>query len=235
MKIKVVIADDNKQLSNVLEKYLSSETDFEVVGIAKNGTEVLELIREKKPDLLLLDIIMPELDGLGVLEKLKSMDIEPLKVIVLSTIGQDHVTQRAVRLGADYYIVKPFDMSVLVKRIRQLFNGDDFYIDMEERISEELIKMGIHANLKGYIYLRDAIKIVYMEKGTRPSITKDIYPAIAKKYDTEPHLVKSAIEHAIEVALSRSEGNINKLFDKSNSTNGEFISMIVEDLRNNRQ
>ncbi len=112
-KINVLIADDNKEFCNILNDYLLNQSDIVVVGIAKDGIEALKLIEEKKPDLVILDIIMPHLDGLGVLERLNNMNIDPIpNVIVLSAVGQDKITQRAITLGADYYVVKPFDMDV---------------------------------------------------------------------------------------------------------------------------
>lgn len=124
-KINIVIADDNREFSSILNDYLLSEDGFSIAGIGKDGYEALELIEKKKPDLLILDIIMPRLDGLGVLEKLNTMStaFRP-KVMVLSAVGQDKITQRAIELGASYYIVKPFDMNLLTQRIRQMFNDD---------------------------------------------------------------------------------------------------------------
>lgn len=123
-KINVVIADDNKEFCSILNDYLLNQKDIVVTGIAKDGVEALELIQLKKPDLVVLDIIMPHLDGLGVLERLNSMNINPMpRIIVLSAVGQDKITQRAITLGADYYVVKPFDMDVFIKRIRQMFNN----------------------------------------------------------------------------------------------------------------
>ncbi|MBE6058125.1 sporulation transcription factor Spo0A, partial [Clostridium sp.] len=123
-KINVIIADDNKEFCNILSDYLLNQRDIMVTGIANDGVEALKLVEEKKPDLIILDIIMPHLDGLGVLEKLNSIDITPMpRVIVLSAVGQDKITQRAINLGADYYVVKPFDMDVFTKRIRQMFNN----------------------------------------------------------------------------------------------------------------
>ena len=120
-KIKIVLADDNKDFCQVLKEYLSNEEDIEILGIAKDGVEALQLVQEKQPDLLVLDVIMPHLDGLGVIEKLNAMNLEKMpKIIVLSAVGQDKITQTAINLGADYYIVKPFDFVIFINRIREL-------------------------------------------------------------------------------------------------------------------
>ena len=122
-KISVVIADDNKEFCSILNDYLLNQKDIVVTGIAKDGREALTLIEEKQPDLVVLDIIMPHLDGLGVLERLNSMNLTKFpRIVVLSAVGQDKITQRAITLGADYYVVKPFDMDIFTKRIRDMFN-----------------------------------------------------------------------------------------------------------------
>jgi two-component system response regulator (stage 0 sporulation protein A) len=120
-KITVLIADDNREFGDILYEYLSNQSDIEVVGVARDGMEALDLITAKTPDIAILDIIMPHLDGLGVLEKINTMQLQKRPLfIILSAVGQDKITQRALSLGAEYYVVKPFDMEVLVSRIRQL-------------------------------------------------------------------------------------------------------------------
>ena len=125
-KIEVLLADDNREFANLLSEYISEQDDLEVVGVAYNGEEVIEIIEDKGivPDVLILDIIMPHLDGLGVLERLRELNLEPApKIVMLTAFGQENITQKAVQLGASYYILKPFDMDVLVNRIRQLASG----------------------------------------------------------------------------------------------------------------
>lgn len=262
-KISVLIADDNKEFCNILNDYLLNQRDIVVTGIAKDGLEALKQIEEKKPDLVVLDIIMPHLDGLGVLEKLNNMNLNPMpRIIVLSAVGQDKITQRAITLGADYYVVKPFDMDVFTKRIRQMFNNtissadnnrrtislletpEVKYetrkepVDLESEITNIIHEIGVPAHIKGYMYLREAITMVVNDMELLSAVTKELYPSIAKKYNTTASRVERAIRHAIEVAWGRGQVDaINKLFgytihnDKGKPTNSEFIAMVADKLR----
>ncbi|WP_416361119.1 sporulation transcription factor Spo0A [Metaclostridioides mangenotii] len=258
-KIKIVLADDNKDFCQVLNEYLSNEDDIEVLGIAKDGIEALDLVKKTQPDLLVLDIIMPHLDGLGVIEKLNSMDIAKFpKIIVLSAVGQDKITQNAISLGADYYIVKPFDFVVFINRIRELVSNKSVKIEpkqnyesqmtrsdfvknvgnIETEITNIIHEIGVPAHIKGYLYLREAIKMVIENVELLGAVTKELYPSIAKKFNTTPSRVERAIRHAIEVAWSRGKvDTINQLFGytvhntKGKPTNSEFIAMISDKLR----
>ena len=260
-KISVLIADDNKEFCSILNDYLLNQKDIVVTGIAKDGREALELIQQKQPDLVVLDIIMPHLDGLGVLEKLNSMNLEKMpRIIVLSAVGQDKITQRAITLGADYYVVKPFDMDIFTKRIREMFNTQDVEtkrrsvstqvvereaaatsrgpIDLETEITSIIHEIGVPAHIKGYMYLREAITMVVNDMELLSAVTKELYPSIAKKYNTTASRVERAIRHAIEVAWGRGQVDaINKLFgytvhnEKGKPTNSEFIAIIADKLR----
>lgn len=268
-KISVLIADDNKEFCSILNDYLLNQKDIVVTGIAKDGREALDLIVERKPDLVILDIIMPHLDGLGVLEKLNTMDLEKTpRIIILSAVGQDKITQQAITLGADYYTVKPFDMEVFTKRIREMFNSapvtvqdnsaqssrvsyptSSSYIlnsepksktpvDLETEITNIIHEIGVPAHIKGYMYLREAITMVVNDMELLSAVTKELYPSIAKKYNTTASRVERAIRHAIEVAWGRGQIEaINKLFgytvhnDKGKPTNSEFIAIIADKLR----
>lgn len=260
-KIKIVLADDNKDFCQVLKEYLSNESDIEILGIAKDGIEALDLVKKTQPDLLVLDVIMPHLDGLGVIEKLNSMDIPKMpKIIVLSAVGQDKITQSAINLGADYYIVKPFDFVIFINRIRELVSNRTNHIEVKPRmhadiqmtrsdfvknvgnieteITNIIHEIGVPAHIKGYLYLREAIKMVIDNVELLGAVTKELYPSIAKKYNTTPSRVERAIRHAIEVAWSRGKvDTINQLFGytvhntKGKPTNSEFIAMIADKLR----
>jgi two-component system response regulator (stage 0 sporulation protein A) len=238
--IKVLLADDNREFTNMLAEYISSQEDMEVAGIAFNGEEVLQMIDQlpELPDVLILDIIMPHLDGLGVLERLRDMNLSPApKIIMLTAFGQENITQRAVQLGASYYILKPFDMEVLVSRVRQLVgspitnSGGNMQPgnnsnsmgnkvnnglppvtrgkNLDANITAIIHEIGVPAHIKGYQYLREAITMVYNNIEILGSITKTLYPAIADKFKTTPSRVERAIRHAIEVAWTR--GNIDSI------------------------
>ncbi len=230
-KITVLVADDNSDFTMTLSSYLEREEQIQIIGIAKDGNEAYNMAVELKPDILLLDIIMPHLDGLGVLEKLSETNLEkrPL-AIILSAVGQDKITQKAISLGAQYYVIKPFDITVLIKRMKELKNyqpsqlkGGMFtreikaqYIDIapEKKKSEENLEalvtniiheVGVPAHIKGYQYLREAIMMVIKDTEVINQITKQLYPEIANKYNTTPSRVERAIRHAIEVAWGRGE------------------------------
>ena len=244
--VKVVIADDNREFCEILKEYLESQDDFELVGMANNGNEALDIIREKQPDIVVLDIIMPHLDGIGVLERLASGNYgNRPRVVMLTAFGQENMTQRAVELGADYYILKPFDIEVMGNRLRQLADGQSSIPqtpvktrNLDVEVTNIIHQMGVPAHIKGYQYLRDAIILVIGEINLLGAVTKELYPMIAQKYGTTPSRVERAIRHAIELAWDR--GNIdmmNKFFgytinvERGKPTNSEFIAMIADKLR----
>ncbi|MCM2999423.1 sporulation transcription factor Spo0A [Paenibacillus cellulositrophicus] len=259
-KIEVLLADDNREFTNLLAEYITEQEDMMVTGIAYNGEEVLNMISESRkiPDVLILDIIMPHLDGLGVLERLREMNLSPQpKIIMLTAFGQENITQRAVQLGASYYILKPFDMEVLASRIRQLVGQQHITTgnmtvsttksnvvpmakgkNLDANITSIIHEIGVPAHIKGYQYLREAITMVYNNIEILGAITKTLYPAIAEKFKTTPSRVERAIRHAIEVAWTR--GNIDSIshlfgytinISKSKPTNSEFIAMVADKLR----
>lgn len=257
-KIKVCIVDDNRELVGLLEDYISSQADMEVVGVAHNGQECLNVLADTDPDVLVLDIIMPHLDGLAVLERVREMKKNSLpNVIMLTAFGQEDVTKKAVELGASYFILKPFDLEHLGNHIRQVSGQESPVMrkplmgsNMTRQVVEEKPKnldasitsiiheIGVPAHIKGYLYLREAISMVYNDIELLGSITKVLYPDIAKKYNTTASRVERAIRHAIEVAWSR--GNIDSIsslfgytvsMSKAKPTNSEFIAMVADKLR----
>ena len=252
-KINIIIVDNSREFCNILNEYLLNQRDIVVTGIANDGVEALKLIQEKKPDLVVLDIIMPHLDGWGVLNRLNAMDIDPMpRIIVLSALSQDKIIQRAMALGADHYVVKPFDLDVFVKGIRQMFNNtidsDDVKkhlfimnnteskinksqsIDMITKITNIIHEIGIPTHIKGCMYLREAISMVLNDTELLSAATKELYPSIGKKFNTTASRVERTISHAIEVAWSRGQvETINN--EKVKPTNSEFIAMLVDKLR----
>ncbi|MBP2649347.1 MAG: sporulation transcription factor Spo0A [Firmicutes bacterium] len=249
-RIKVAIADDNREFVEIMQECLNQQQDIQLVGVAYNGEEILEIINTKQPDIVVLDIIMPHLDGIGVLENINStMGARRPKVIMLTALGHENITQRVVELGADYYILKPFNMDVLISRIRQSANSITAQrpaataqaikarpLDVE--VTTIIREIGIPAHIKGYQYLRDAIIMIINEVELLGAVTKVLYPMIAEKYSTTPSRVERAIRHAIEVAWSRGNMDmINRLFgytvklEKGKPTNSEFMAMIADKLR----
>ena len=233
-KNTVLIADDNQEFSTTLATYLKNQEDMVVVGRAKDGNEALDMVSSLMPDVLLLDVIMPHLDGIGVLEQMNMIKLNKKPIcIMLSAVGQDKVTQRAIELGAEYYVVKPFDIDLLITRIRELKNykpssqNNNFisreigiskqqYIDIpnnsankeeniEALVTNVIHEVGVPAHIKGYQYLREAIIMVINDIDVINQITKCLYPQIANKFHTTPSRVERAIRHAIEVAWGRGE------------------------------
>lgn len=231
-KLNILIADDNQEFSRTLSSYINNQEDMEVIAVAKDGNEAVDMMSNTKPDVVLLDVIMPHLDGLGVLERINIMNIEKKPIcIMLSAVGQDKITQQAINNGADYYIVKPFDIEVLIRRIREIKffrpnhqTGGNFlareprqkYIELPENegkkeenlealVTNLIHEVGVPAHIKGYQYLREAIMMVVNDIDVINQITKSLYPKIAFKYGTTPSRVERAIRHAIEVAWGRGQ------------------------------
>lgn len=257
-KINVAIVDDNERMVNLLEDILKDDADIEVVGKSENGIDALEMIKEKKPDVVLLDLIMPKLDGLGVMEKVRR-DTEFKKnpsFIVITAIGQEGVTENAFELGANYYIMKPFDSSIVLSRIKQVrgdyhnklidnhrvstYENKSVYLErnLESDVTNIIHEIGVPAHIKGYQYLRDAIMMSVNDSEMLNSITKLLYPSIAKRHKTTPSRVERAIRHAIEVAWSRGKmDTIDELFGytvsngKGKPTNSEFVALIADKIR----
>jgi two-component system response regulator (stage 0 sporulation protein A) len=252
-KTTVVIIDDNPHIREIISSLISMEDDMQVAGATGDGRRGLELIQAVKPDVVLLDMIMPHMDGLGVLEYLNrnNQEHQP-SVICLSAVGQEELIRKAIDLGAKYYMVKPFDFEMILNRIRELSGASTSTLtgqksaaplarnterNLEERITNIFLTIGIPAHIKGYHFLREAIKMVVQDNDIINRITKELYPSIAKKFNTTPSKVERAIRHSIDVAWSRGKvENINQLFgyvvyDKNDKpTNGEFIALVADKL-----
>jgi two-component system response regulator (stage 0 sporulation protein A) len=257
-KLKVAIADDNEKMVRLLGDIIRSDEELQVVGTAKDGAEVYDLIKRKEPDVLLLDIVMPNLDGLGVLDKIKNDKNlkKPPAVIMVTAVGREEITEDAFAKGADYYIMKPFDNEMVLNRIKHVrrrsgnpLNGvrkvnayektpNYQERDLETEVTSIIHEIGVPAHIKGYQYLREAIIMSVLDMEMLNSITKILYPTIGKKYQTTPSRVERAIRHAIEVAWSRGKmDTIDELFGytihngKGKPTNSEFIALIADKIR----
>lgn len=255
------MADNNVELCEILESFFERQGDIELVATAYDGEQALKLIAEHNPDVVILDITMPILDGLAVLERLPLLDLPHRpKIIILTAFGREDLLLKLTELGADYYIVKPFDMEVLAARIRQFATEKNFLIkdgegssgfrpaplpqqkkDVMSMVTEIIHMMGIPAHFKGYNYLRDAVLMVLEEEDGMlgGNLTKVLYPKIAAKYGTTNGGVEAAIRNAIITAWNHGNRNyISSIVGKSAiSTKGQFpsnsllIAKIADQLR----
>ena len=248
-KSKILVVDDTQDARDKLSIILNEMPDVELVGTAANGMCAIEMINRLRPDIVLLDIIMPQLDGFGVMEYLNEHNILP-EVIIVSALAQENFIYRALSLGAKYYIAKPFEKDTIKERIRDVIalkKGSTIFpkkverpiqrTSLDEKISSVFISIGIPAHIKGYHFLREAVKMVVENPDSINRITKELYPGIARKFTTSSSKVERAIRHAIEVAWTRGRiENINDLFGfkvygkNDKPTNGEFIALIADKL-----
>lgn len=247
--IRVAIADDNREFCGLLQQYLIEQGDFAVVGVVHDGAQALDLVFRAQPDVLILDVIMPHLDGIGVLERLGGLGLDRRpKVVMLTAFGHEHITQRAVELGADYYILKPFGLEVLADRVRQLCateyrspaKGPVRVVArrLDQEVTSIIRDVGVPAHIKGYLYLREAILMVVERIDLLGAVTKELYPNVAIKYRTTPSRVERAIRHAIEVAWEKTDAPaLTKTLGlptggrRSRPTNSEFIAAIADRVR----
>ena len=255
-EINVAIADDNERILDLLGEIVESDHELRLVGRANNGEDAYRMIREKQPDVVLLDLIMPKMDGLSVMETV-NRDQELKKhpgFIVISAVGQERITEDAFKKGANYYILKPFQNDMIVSRIKLAGQprgqgGADVCsasaspaqapkISLETRVTDMIHEIGIPAHIKGYHYLRDSIIMSVEHPEIINAVTKQLYPSVAKKYETTSSRVERAIRHAIEVAWDRGDIDVlNSYFgytihnDRGKPTNSEFIAMISDKLR----
>lgn len=261
-KIKVLIADDSLDFATLMKQNLEFNDAIEVVGIAKDGLEAVEMTKQLQPDVLVLDIIMPNLDGIGAVEKLNAENID-VKTIMLSAIlsseKQEKLTSILISLGVDYLMAKPFDIKSLANRIIQISNNDNgldtqtntskqeifSFVNQsnneesfESKITSIMHSVGIPARVKGYSYIREAILLSIENTDNSNKMTKDVYPKIAKKFNSTPSRVERAIRHALEISWNQNKESISSLiFGKSvrvtdkKPTNSEFIASIADKLK----
>lgn len=246
-EIKVILVDDNAELRRTMKACLERQEGIRVCAECGNGLEALEAMGKYRADVMIMDIIMPQMDGYCCLEEMNRQQPEHMpQTIVISALGRDDFIARAVDLGARYYMVKPFDMPVLVNRIREIGGMAPGVspvrttmpvrtASMDEKLASLFLTIGIPAHIKGYQFLREAVKMVVENPDLINRITKELYPGIGRRFNTSASKVERAIRHAIEVAWSRGRiETLNKAFGcrvatrEDKPTNGEFIAMIAD-------
>lgn len=246
-KIKVLMIDDNMQLVDMVKEYFSSHAVIEVLDVACNGNDGLKLLETKASeyDMVLLDLIMPGMDGIKLLEEVDKRKIKG-KFIVLTSYNSPEVIRKVSGLGIKYFMLKPFELSELENKILEYTNDDIyscktidlFYSNLQMSITKLLHELGVPSHIKGYTYIREGITLIFNDPSLSCAITKELYPTIAKKYDTTTSRVERAIRHAIEVSWNRANWELmEEVFgysvdiDKAKATNSEFIVTLADKLR----
>ena len=237
----VLLADANEEFRTLVRKIIDETEEFTVVGSVGDGAEALRLARQEAPDLLLMDVLLPGLDGFGVLKQLRELE-KPPKVILISAFCSDSVVSEAVELGANYFMFKPVEENALLDRMRALFGRDlpeeRHPVELKNLVTSVIHEIGVPAHIKGYQYLREAIMIAVDDMDVINAVTKVLYPEVARRFSTTPSRVERAIRHAIEVAWDRGDvDTLNSYFGytihnlRGKPTNSEFIAMISDKIR----
>lgn len=242
-RVKVIIADGNEEYRSLLTEIVEESGEFQVVGQAGDGQTAVELARQTGAELMLLELVLPGLDGLGVLSKLKEME-RPPQVIAMSTFCSQQTVAMAGMLGAAYFMAKPCSEEALLERMRAIVSlgeeeeQEDHAPGLESLVTSIIHEVGVPAHIKGYQYVREAIMIAVEDMEVINSVTKVLYPEVAKRYGTTPSRVERAIRHAIEVAWDRGDlETLQRFFGytvsnaKGKPTNSEFIAMISDRIR----
>lgn len=260
--IKLAIADDNPDFCKALQDTIGKDECISIIWTAKNGNEAVSYLQRQAPDVLLLDNVMPYKDGLQVLEEIPGMGLKRRPgVIMLTAIGHEALTKRAIALGADYYIVKPFDEDILLKRIYNLaeymkggykkdsesskvcvYDSAAHASSLEIEITDLLRGLSVPVHISGYRYLRHAVGLCVQDASLIGAITKSLYPVVAQKYSTTPEKVERAIRHAIEAAWLRGmSSSISEILGydtavrQTRPTNAECIALLTERIRMNHK
>lgn len=233
---KILLADNSEEFRVLLRHTLEDTGEFQIVGDTGDGEEAWTLVEQEKPDIVVMDMILPGLDGMALLQRMP----KSTKCIVLSAFFSQSMVQEVMRLGAWYFISKPTHVETLLERIRQAAaSGEVLSIPtLEAEVTSILHEIGVPAHIKGYQYVREAIIIAVQDIEAISAVTKVLYPEVAKRFHTTPSRVERAIRHAIEVAWDRGDVEVlNSFFGytvsnvKGKPTNSEFISMIADRIR----
>ena len=237
-KYKILIADEDSDSKDEIKNYLLSTHSF-VVNATKAGSDVLSTIASFKPDAIIMDLVLSNIDGFAILEELKKMEERP-KILIYSSLAGSTFVQKAISLGASYYLLKPSNPKTIEERLEEILrpastsNVSSKKL-LDEKITNIFITVGIPAHIKGYQFLREAVRMAVENPSIINSITKKLYPSIAERYETSASKVERAIRHAIEVAWNRGKiERINSIFgldiygDNEKPTNGEFIALVAD-------
>jgi len=242
----VLIADNTEEFCNALSAALGRAEGFEILGIATDGEQAIRMVTERKPHILVLDMMLAKKDGISVLKAISSLQPRP---VVLATSGfiTEYVASAAANLGVQYLMLKPCDMSALVERLKEMRGGENTrqlparhngQTSIETMVTNIIHEIGVPAHIKGYQYLREAIIIAIEDMDVINAITKVLYPQVAKTFQTTPSRVERAIRHAIEVAWDRGDlDTLQRFFGytvsntKGKPTNSEFIALIADKLQ----
>ncbi|MBQ9648250.1 MAG: sporulation transcription factor Spo0A [Oscillospiraceae bacterium] len=241
-KITVVLADANEELRSMLRDSIEETGEFTVVGVAGDGLSALRLIEDKKPQMLLSEVLLPELDGFGLLDRMAPMEGKP-KTILLSAMYRSEIVAKAMAMGVAFFMPKPFETGSLLDRMRQVASEDaeaeeDELQALQRQVTAVIHEVGVPAHIKGYQYVREAIIIAVQDMDVINAVTKVLYPEVARRYNTTPSRVERAVRHAIEVAWDRGDlETLQRYFGytvsntKGKPTNSEFIAMIADKIR----
>ena len=242
----IIIADNSEEFCNLLTEHLKRADGFQVIGTANDGEQAIRLITERKPKILVLDLMLPKKDGLSVLKAISNMQSKPV-VLATSAFITDYVTTAVANLGVQYLMLRPCDMTALVERLEEIRGGESQRTpavrhtgtqSIETMVTGIIHEIGVPAHIKGYQYLREAIIIAVNDMDVINAITKVLYPQVAKTFQTTPSRVERAIRHAIEVAWDRGDlDTLQRFFGytvsntKGKPTNSEFIALIADKLQ----
>ena len=243
-KIRIFMVDDNRNIVNEVKEYFSSHGSIEVVGESFDGEEALQKIEANKEniDLIIMDLIIPKMDGLSVLEELKKRNIN-IKSIITTSMNSVDVITKCMEIGVNYYLLKPYNLESLESHINTITKSKSNKLsvrdkDLKQAITSLLHSLGIPSHIKGYLYIRDSIDLMYNNPSMIGAITKELYPEIAEKYDTTSSRVERAIRHAIEVSWNRGDYDVMESlfgnsvdYDRAKPTNSEFIATLADKLR----
>ena len=248
-KIRILLADADMEFRGLIAAALAEEEDMEVLGTTDNGAELISLVQIHQPDLIILDLVLRQEDGLAVLNILRNAPDQP-RVLVISSVFSGVPSEIFTRMGVDYFLLKPVNFSTVKERVRQLCSQGSYLtatppgqdVSLQAEVTAIIHEIGVPAHIKGYQYLREAIIIAVQDLEVINAVTKVLYPEVAKRFNTTASRVERAIRHAIEVAWDRGDlETLQKYFGytvsnaKGKPTNSEFIAMIADRLQLQRQ